>query len=85
MPFVKILMTISAFNCFKKAAAKDSMAAAAITRAESSYGDSFPTSGQIVIVCDEPEAMDLLACASTHCRDSFDLIRDAIRKANFRL
>jgi hypothetical protein len=81
---VQILMSIVDFNCFKKAIPKESIGATALARAENYYGDNFPTTGEIVIFCDEPEAMDLLAHAHTVCPESFDKIRNAIRKANFR-
>lgn len=62
---------------------KASIAAAALARTESHYADSFPSRGEVVIVCDESEALDLLSYAQQTFRESFSDIREALRKANF--
>jgi len=41
------------------------------------------TTGEVVIICGEPEARDLLTHANNHCQDSLINIRAAIRRAHF--
>lgn len=74
---------VNDFNCFKAVVPKESIAAAALARVEDQYTDNFPLSGGVVIVCNGPEALDLLACAQNNFPDSFSRIREALRKANF--
>jgi hypothetical protein len=80
---VNIVVDVRDFYCFKEIVPKESMAASALARVESHYADSFPSCGEIVIVCEEQEALDLLAYAQKNFPVCFNTIREALRRANF--
>lgn len=81
---IHIFLDVADVNCFRDTVPSHAIAAAAIDRTATYYG-RIPASGEVVVTCDEPEAMDLLAYAGSHCSESFSKVREAIRKANFQL
>ena len=80
---VEIFVNVEDFNCFKEFVPDNSAAADTLARTARFYGDLFPSTGEVVIICGEPEARDLLTHATNHCQDSLVNIRAAIRRANF--
>jgi len=79
---VEIFVRVEDFNCFKEFVPDNSAASDTLARTARFYGNLFPSTGEVVIICGEPEARDLLTHATNHCQDSL-VIRAAIRRANF--